>query len=103
MDSESDKSLVCHAHISLVREITEIGTNQRIVIENQKDMCNKLDDIRIALEFITLTAATNRIQTSSEIKQEKLRMKPIYWLFGVAGTGAVYEFWHWLHRTFMGK
>jgi hypothetical protein len=101
-DEIKDKSLICPAHIDLVVELTKIGTIQGQLVENQRKMNCKLDDIKDQLVSSKYVALSDRASTTREIELDRTKIKPVYWIMGVMAIAGLSEvvkwFWHLITR-----
>jgi hypothetical protein len=87
--SEIDRCLLCPAHLPLEIKLACIDTKQQAVMDNQKSMVSKLDEIKEALIQIKMVAFKDHADTVFEIEADRIKIKPFYWIFAVAGTAIV--------------
>ncbi len=95
-DDDIERCLLCPAHIPFVEKMARLATIQENnvksvdkMLENHIIFFSKLEDLRISMETIKNTALLNQNAVTAQIDQERLKVKPIYWIFAVAGTALV--------------
>lgn len=101
--TDDDKSLMCPAHLPLVVQITQIRTTLDAQVAIQGKMDGKLDEIREKLADAKIIAVKDLAELTSEIDKDRIKIKPLYAVIGIAGTGATYELWHWIRQLLVGK
>jgi hypothetical protein len=100
---DGDKPNICPLHIALATEVTEVHTILKIEVENQKKMIGQLEEIHKAIADAKLVAITDLKSLTSEIDKDRIKIKPLYAIVGIAGTAGIYELWHWIRTLFLGK
>ena len=94
---------ICQAHIPLLTQVTELSVIQKQVVENQREMFLKLDEIREAAYQSKFIAIKDLATITSDIAGLQLKLKPHQWAIGAGIIGAVSEMVYQIHKFFSLK
>lgn len=94
---------ICPAHISLLTQVTELSVIQKQVVENQREMFLKLDEIREAAYQSKFIAIKDLATVTSEIAELQIRLKPHQWAIGTGIVGVLAEIVYQIHKLFVSK
>src|SRR3989304_6235775 len=88
----------CPAHLNLVIQLTKIETIQAALVDTQKSVNSKLDDIKLSIGEMKTTAVRNQTSVTAEIAKDRIKIGPLYWSVAVAGTAFISGIVHWVGR-----
>jgi len=97
---DQSKCAFCPDHLNTVRELVEIHTIQKIVVDNQNDLKKSIEEIKITLTAMKLSAQSNQNNLTSQIKEEKIKITPFYWACGIAGMALISAIVDWIIKLF---